>query len=91
MSKETEKFELTNLPVKITCLPIPILLPLFDFTTWLVRNTPEEYKTPLIHLLNVKMDFYKALNSLITIQIKKIEELKREIEKPPKKEKVKVE
>jgi hypothetical protein len=89
MTEKTGKLEAINLPVKIVYFPIPILM--FDFTGWLAKNIPEEYKTTLGYLIEMKLNFYKALNSLITARLEKLEEFRKELERKPKKEKVKVE
>lgn len=89
MIKEGERLETINLPIKIVYLHIPI--PMFDFTSWIVKNIPEEYKTMLSYLIEVKLNFYKTLNSLVTAKLRRLEEVKKELEKKPRKEKVKVE
>jgi hypothetical protein len=47
--------------------------------------------TTLGYLIEMKLNFYKALNSLITARLEKLEEFRKELERKPKKEKVKVE
>jgi len=81
--------ESKTIPVKLVYLPIPIPIP--DFTEWLIKNTPPEYRASLSYLIELKLNFYKALNSLITAKLEKLEEVRKEVEKKPRKEKVKVE
>ena len=82
----SEKIE--AVPVKFLKLPVPI--PMVDVTGWLTRNLPEEYKPTLMHLIEAKENFYKALDSLISARIKELEKTKETLAKP-RKEKVKVE
>jgi len=85
----SEKIEV--IPVKFLRLLVPI--PVVDFTGWLMRNLPEEYKPTLMHLVEAKENLYKALNSLISAKIKELEKTRETLVKPRKEkvEKVKVE
>lgn len=90
MNKKNSILKATSFAEMLRFVYLPVPIPVFSLTEWIVKNTPEEYKTSIFHLLDMKMNFYKALNSLLTSQIKRLEELKKELEKP-KREKVKVE
>jgi len=90
MNKKNSILKATNFAEMLRFVYLPVPIPVFSLTEWIVKNTPEEYKTSISHLLDMKMNFYKALNSLLTSQIKRLEGLKKELEKP-KREKVKVE
>ncbi|MDI9610893.1 MAG: hypothetical protein QFX36_06150 [Archaeoglobales archaeon] len=54
----------------------------------LMRTLPKEYEEPMQHVLKAKIEYLKALNSLIELIIKDLEKM---VEEEPKREKLKVE
>ena len=77
----SEKIEV--IPVKFLKLSIPISV--VDFTGWLMRNLPEEYKLTLIHLVEAKENLYKTLDSLISARIKELEKPRKHLQNLGKK------